>query len=137
MEHLRICIETLLTSGQRRTPIDQRGTHAVDRQFPVSEWMEIDEWFHAVSRVHRERPVEKLGLMIGHQEKNDEISYRLVLEERTEALRKFDTQEKIMAHFDAVNAARESRYADMLRRIDEFLASFDFVAYGLREALGV
>lgn len=134
MTYYRIVIETLLPPGTQGKPLDKIGTHAVDQQFPVSDWMEIKEWYDLASAMRTSRPVHMVGLMLGFQTKEDGKPYPL--QERLAAIKAASVNMKtLMVHFDKEVEERKSRRIDTERRIDEFVENFDFEVYGLRAVI--
>lgn len=133
MTYYRICIETLLPPSQCPDPIAGEHTHAVDRQYPVSPWLEVPEWYEMSQAIRKMRPIYQVGLIYGFQEKKDGAAYRL--EERIAETKEWKTA----ADIDAWVAKRDSRkqavFDSIVQSVDAFVAGFDFAAYGLARVL--
>lgn len=131
--HFRICVETILPPSRRTAP----GVEGViDAQHPVSGWLDPKEWWDALQHVQRVRPVTRYGLMYGQQkrETGHQHDWHLHLW-RVAEIRRHGDSGTIMEFFAAEHAARDARHAAIVARVDEFLAGFDFAAYGLARAL--
>lgn len=135
MIYYRICIETLLPTSQRPAAAPDGYSHAVAQQFPVSEWIEISEWPVITEDVRRKCQVHKMGLMLGYQSKDDGKPYEI--EKSLAEFKGWKTSDDIDAWVTRRNAERKRVFDDAVGRIDAFIATFDFDAYGLSEVLGI
>lgn len=132
MKYFRIVLETILPPNQRTEPAQPNGDHAVDQQFPVSEWLDVGEWYRLAQYIRRVKKVEKYGLILGHQTKEDGKPFDKEAHEAVLA----DIKADVFAHLNKRDVERFRLQANCSERIDAFVRSLDMTAYGLNYALG-
>jgi hypothetical protein len=123
---MRVTIDALNPDGVGTKRTAEQATLT---QVPVSGWMLAADWYALTTWLRTARPLHKVGLMIGHQERKDDEPWHSDLS--SDDFPESPTPESLDAWAAARDNARDAMYAAVLARVDEFVAGFDFTAYGL------